>query len=122
MLSHIHIGGTDNALDGGEVHAQRLHLRYIGVSAGVRRQLTHSFDFLESFPKFIPEIGGIARGILLALLPDEFRIHFTKLPCAPAQIGRHRDTVDIRGIGFLVDYRKAIWIGQWSCSMLRRAV
>ena len=55
------------------------------------RQLAHAFDLFESFPKFIPEIGGVARGILLALLPDEFRIDLPKLPCAPAQIVRHGD-------------------------------
>ena len=89
VLGHIHIGVSYDALDGGKVHAQRLHLRYIGVSAGVGRQLAHTFDLFESFPKFIPEIGGIARGILLALLPEEFRIDLTKFPCAPAQIWGH---------------------------------
>ena len=91
MLSHIHIGVSYDALNGGKVYAQRLHLRYIGVSAGVRRQLAYSFDLFESFPKFIPEIGWVARGVLLALLPDEFRVDLPKLPCAPAQIGRHGD-------------------------------
>ena len=91
MLGHIHIGVAYDALNGGKIHAQRLHLRYIGVSAGVRRQLAHAFDLFESFPKFIPEISRIARGVLLAFLPDEFRIDLPKLPCAPTQIGRYGD-------------------------------
>ena len=33
MLSHIHIGVAYDALDSREIHAQRLHLRYISVSA-----------------------------------------------------------------------------------------
>ena len=33
MLSHIYICVAYDALDGGKVYAQRLHLRYIGVSA-----------------------------------------------------------------------------------------
>ena len=83
MLSHIHVGVSYDALNGGKVHAQRLHLRYIGVSARMRRQLTHALDLFESFPKFIPEIGGVARGILLALLPDEFRIDLPEPSCTP---------------------------------------
>ena len=78
MLGHIHVGVAYDALDGREIHAQSLHLRYIGVSARMRRQLAHAFDLLESFPKFIPEIGGVARSILLSLLPNEFRMPSSK--------------------------------------------
>lgn len=91
MLSHIHISVTYDALNGGKVHAQRLHLRYIGVSAGVGRQLEHAFDLFESFPKVISEIRRITRCILLALLPDEFRIDLPKLLA-------HRRRLDGTGI------------------------
>ena len=105
MLSHIHIRVPYDALNGGKVHAKRLHLRNIGVSAGIGCQLAHAFDLFENFPKFIPEIGGVARSVLLALLTDEFRIDLTKLPCAPAQIGRHgyiTINVRIRLLNFLI--------------------
>ncbi len=38
MLSHFGIGMAYDALDGLNIHAQRLHLRYIGVAAAVRRE------------------------------------------------------------------------------------
>ena len=50
MLGHIHICVACKALDGGKIYAQRLHLRYIGVSAGMGCQLAHAFDLFESFP------------------------------------------------------------------------
>ena len=36
MLSHLGIGVAYDALDGLDIHAQRLHLRHIGVAAAVR--------------------------------------------------------------------------------------
>ena len=38
MLSHFGIGMAYDALDGLDIHAQRLHLRHIGVAAAVRRE------------------------------------------------------------------------------------
>ena len=38
MLSHFGIGMAYDALDGLNIHAQRLHLRHIGVAAAVRRE------------------------------------------------------------------------------------
>ena len=38
MLSHLGIGMAYDALDGLNIHAQRLHLRHIGVAAAVRRE------------------------------------------------------------------------------------
>ena len=38
MLSHLGIGMAYDALDGLNIHAQRLHLRHIGVAAVVRRE------------------------------------------------------------------------------------
>ncbi len=36
MRSHLGVGMAYDALDGLNIHAQRLHLRYIGVAAAVR--------------------------------------------------------------------------------------
>ena len=38
MLSHLGVGMAYDALDGLDIHAQRLHLRHIGVAAAVRRE------------------------------------------------------------------------------------
>ena len=38
MLSHLGVDMAYDALDGLDVHAQRLHLRHIGVAAAVRRE------------------------------------------------------------------------------------
>ena len=38
MLSHLGVGMAYDALDGLNIHAQRLHLRHIGVAAAVRRE------------------------------------------------------------------------------------
>ena len=44
VLRHIQNRVSDRALDRGEVYAQCLHLRNVGVPAGMRRQLADSFD------------------------------------------------------------------------------
>ena len=87
MLSHIHIGVAYDALNGREIHAKCLHLTNISMTTGVRSQQTYSFYLRESFPKVIPEIGGITRGVLLAFLPDEFRIDLTKLLAHRRRLG-----------------------------------
>ena len=38
MLSHLGVGMAYDALDGLNIHAQRLHLRYISVTAAVGRE------------------------------------------------------------------------------------
>ena len=42
MLSHLGVGMAYDALDGLDIHAQRLHLRYIGVAAAVRCEASGS--------------------------------------------------------------------------------
>ena len=45
MLSHFGIGMAYDALDGLNIHAQRLHLRHIGVAAAVRREQADIYCF-----------------------------------------------------------------------------
>ena len=60
MLSHLGIGMAYDALDGLDIHAQRLHLRHIGVAATVRREQADIARFFQRFAEHIPEMGGIA--------------------------------------------------------------
>ena len=46
MLSHFGIGMAYDALDGLNIHAQRLHLRHIGVAAAVRCEQADIARFL----------------------------------------------------------------------------
>ena len=54
MLSHLGVGMAYDALD---VHAQRLHLRYIGVAAAVGCEQADIARFFQRFAKYIPEMG-----------------------------------------------------------------
>ena len=47
MLSHLGVGMTYDALDGLNIHAQRLHLRHIGVAAAVRREQADIARFFQ---------------------------------------------------------------------------
>ena len=60
MLSHLGVGMAYDALDGLDIHAQRLHLRYIGVAAAVRREQADIARFFQRFAEHIPEMGGVA--------------------------------------------------------------
>ena len=71
MLSHFGIGMAYDALDGLDVHAQRLHLRHIGVAAAVRREQADIARFFQRFAEHIPEMGGIAGQAGLGAFPDE---------------------------------------------------
>ena len=53
MLSHLGIGMAYDALDGLDIHAQRLHLRYIGVASF---GFDHNFD--HNAKDFIWSIAG----------------------------------------------------------------
>ena len=48
MLSHLGIGVAYDALDGLDIHAQRLHLRYIGVAAAVRCEQADIAGFFQT--------------------------------------------------------------------------
>ena len=71
MLSHLGVGVAYDALDGLDIHAQRLHLRHIGVAAAVRREQADIARFFQRFAKYIPEMGGIAGQAGLGAFPDE---------------------------------------------------
>ena len=60
MLSHLGVGMAYDALDGLDIHAQRLHLRHIGVAAAVRREQADIASFFQRFAEYIPEMGGVA--------------------------------------------------------------
>ena len=71
MLSHLGVGVAYDALDGLNVHTQRLHLRHIGVAAAVRREQADIARFFQRFAEYIPEMGGIAGQAGLGAFPDE---------------------------------------------------
>ena len=71
MFSHFGIGMAYDALDGLNIHAQRLHLRHIGVSAAVRREQAEIARFCQRFAEHIPEMGGVAGQAGLGAFPDE---------------------------------------------------
>ncbi len=65
VLRHIQIRVPDHALDRGQVYAQCLHLRDIGVPAGMGRQLADSFDRAYLLLECIPVVFGV-EGLFLA--------------------------------------------------------
>ena len=71
MLSHLGISMTYDALDGLNVHAQRLHLRHIGVAAAVRCEQADIARFFQRFAEYIPEMRGVAGQARLGTFPDE---------------------------------------------------
>ena len=48
MLRHVHVRVAYDALDGSQIHTQRLHLADVGVAAAVRRQYPDAAHFLQS--------------------------------------------------------------------------
>ena len=49
MLSHLGVGMAYDALDGLDIHAQRLHLRHIGVAAAVRCEQADIACFFQRY-------------------------------------------------------------------------
>ena len=96
MLSHLGIGMAYDALDGLNIHAQRLHLRHIGVAAAVRREQADIARFFQRFAEHIPEMGGIAGQAGLGAFPDELVGGIPQLDGARADIQRHRNIPDDR--------------------------
>ena len=96
MLSHLGVGVAYDALDGLNIHAQRLHLRHIGVTAAVRREQADIARFFQRFAKYIPEMGGIAGQAGLGAFPDELIGGIPQLDGARADIQRHRNIPDGR--------------------------
>ena len=72
VFCHVHIGVTDDTLDGGKVYAKSLHLGYIGMTAAVGRQYPNLFQISQSLLELIPEVGRVAgHPGPLAGLPDK---------------------------------------------------
>ena len=94
MLSHLGVGVAYDALDGLDIHAQRLHLRYIGVAAAVRREQADIARFFQRFAEHIPEMGGIAGQAGLGAFPDELVGGIPQLDGTGADIQRHRNIPD----------------------------
>ena len=94
MLSHLGVGMAYDALDGLDVHAQRLHLRHIGVAAAVGREQADIACFFQRFAKYIPEMGGIAGQAGLGAFPDELVGSISQLDGTRADIQRHRNIPD----------------------------
>ena len=94
MLSHLGISMAYDALDGLNIHAQRLHLRHIGVAAAVRREQADIARFFQRFAEYIPEMGGIAGQAGLGAFPDELVGDIPQLDGARADIQRHRNIPD----------------------------
>ena len=67
MLSHLGVGMAYDALDGLNIHAQRLHLRHIGVTAAMRCEQADIPCFLQRFAEYIPEMGGLQGKPVLGL-------------------------------------------------------
>ena len=59
VLRHVQIRVTHHALDRRQVHAQRLKLTHIGVSAGMRRQNTDSLNVGDILLEFVPIVFGV---------------------------------------------------------------
>ena len=94
MLSHLGVGVAYDALDGLDIHAQRLHLRHIGVAAAMRREQADITRFFQRFAEYIPEMGGIAGQAGLGAFPDELVGGIPQLDGARADIQRHRNIPD----------------------------
>ena len=59
MFGHVHVCVTDDALDGGQIHAQGLHLAHVSVAAAVRRQYPDAAHLLQSLLEIAAEGLGI---------------------------------------------------------------
>lgn len=100
VLGHVDVRMTDDALDGRQIHAESLHLRHVGVSAGMGRQQSYLRDGLQCLAELIPEVGGVAGLIHLAGFPDKLLIRVPQGNCAVAQAFRYRDApVTVAGLG-----------------------
>ena len=63
VLGHIQIRVADQTLDDRKVHPERLHLRDVGVAAGMGRKGTDTVDFSDVFLELLPVVLGI-KGLL----------------------------------------------------------
>ena len=98
MLRHIHIGVAYNALNGGEIHSQCLHLRDVSMSAGMGRQGWNFRDSFQRLAKLVTEVRGIAGVVLLPFLPDELLLRLPQRHGTPSQtLGNRNGAVAVPG-------------------------
>lgn len=100
VLRHADIGMSHDALDGSQVHTQRLHLADIGMSAAVRGQERHFGNGLQSFFELVTEMSRIARAVFLSDFPDKLLIRVPQGYRTVSQAFRYRDApVTVAGLG-----------------------
>ena len=107
MLRHVHIGVAHNALDGGKIHTQCLHLRDVSMSAGMRREGWNLRDGFQCLAELITEVRRIAGVVLLPFLPDELLIRLPQSHGTPSQTLWNRNgSVAVPGFG-QADHRRS---------------
>ena len=85
MLSHLGIGVAYDALDGLDIHAQRLHLRHIGVAAAVRRE--QAAIALHPFQEVFDVDGAYdGQGAMIKSLFEHFQAVFVAFLCRGSDI------------------------------------
>ena len=101
VFCHVHIGMTHDALDGSEINAQGLHLRYISMAAAVGRQYPNFFHVFQGLLELVPEVGRVTgHSGLLYRLPDEFVVGIPEQPGTVADVLRNRHTaIAVIGLG-----------------------
>lgn len=85
MLSHLGVGVAYDALDGLDIHAQRLHLRHIGVAAAVRRE--QAAIALHPFQEVFDVDGAYdGQGAMIKSLFEHFQAVFVAFLCRGSDI------------------------------------
>ena len=92
VLGHIHIRVTDNALDGGKVNTQHLHLGNVGVPTAMGCQNPYPLNGFQRLFELIPEVRGIAgHARFLGRFPDVLIGRIPKQSCTVADIFGNRN-------------------------------
>ena len=95
-----HFGMTTEALNGGNINTQGLHHGYIGMSATMWCQDSHSFHIFEGSPELILKVGGITGLSRFSFLPDVLLFCVPECYCILPERGRHRYIpISIPGFG-----------------------
>ena len=81
MLGHINIGMTYDALDGSQVNAQGLHLRYISMAAAVGSKDSNAIHVPNCFFENVTEVCRITWGSLFAYFPYKLHVRVSKRNC-----------------------------------------
>ena len=59
MLRHVQVRVPHHALDGCQLNAQSLHLRHVGMPAGMRRHHTNVTQGLDIVLELFPVVFGV---------------------------------------------------------------